>query len=856
MKRLAILLCLLTVVVCGQEPVDILFLIDGSKSIENSDAEDFRKDAIRAFLDFTQDEGGGRVGLLQFAGWNETTEQRLQLIPFTEVPTDRRLRDALLESWRDTIDNELEPFGYATDFNVCLGRGLRGVLDARKREGRSNKLWVILFTDGKMDVEEDGSAAQRYLDAAQERFGRASLDNCNEAAKQLLEEEVFPLLQDESVFLTPIWLRWSAGEQSNPFLEKIAAAAKDAPLLTVEKQSLRNVFLKAFDDLPPEMTRGWISRGLGYQSQNNPTGQKLQVPFRIYEGAKLTKLVCQATTRDYAVDVLDGDGRSILSSVAVRGTGMLYRVLDLVGQAPGAYRLVLENRSGSDAGFESIVFYRFAFETRLSHTHGDTPIHPGDEVTLRLEVRSEGALLSDPDLLAGMQAELGFETPDGASTQQVVFSSAGGIDIPYLVPPRATTGGYSVEAEVHAIKDRKGRWVYSSEPQRLDFQVLPLIEYSLTSAVGYVGGRVRVELEAVKGVLPAALTEIVIETPAGPQTLALEHVGKLAWAALEIPETGAYSVVAPSVEGVYQPGAHPSLDGRIRQIKVMDIKGGPALEEIGVPLLHREIHKQSVRLFIEVEQLEGERGSLTLGVEGASDDYRMSLEHEQLTVAGGDSLQTLLAVDVLTANRLPEFWLGSLQLQLQMEDCAPQERSLEIVPVIDRPNWWMENLWWWLPLLLLLLLLLLLWLLRPQWQRQQVVAMRSGFLAKKGELMIEHKYGLRGNKARGLPELPEGVRFAQGGIGKSHGKTSMLLPKGVAAFVEGKAADRKHLLKHGDLIEFGEFKCRFFEQDPTAGERERYEDDEFVIDDDEEEVEVPSAEIDDDEEFVIDDDED
>lgn len=848
------LLCLLAAVACGQEPVDILFLIDGSKSIENSDAEDFRKDAIRAFLDFTQDEGGGRVGILQFAGWNETTERRLQLIPFTEVPTDRRLRDALLESWKETIDNELEPFGYATDFNVCLGRGLRGVIETRRREGRTNKLWVILFTDGKMDVEEDGSAAQRYLDAAKERLGRASLDNCNEVARQLLEEEVFPLLEDESVFLTPIWLRWSAAEQSNPFLEKIAAAAKDAPLLTVDKQSLRNVFLKAFDDLPPEITRGWISRGLGYQSQNIAAGQKLTVPFRVYEGAKLTKLVCQATTRDYGVDVLDEQGRSILSSVAVRGGGMLYRVLDLVGQAPGAYQLVLENRSGSSAGFESIVFYRFAFETQLSHAQGDAPIHPGDEVMLRLEVRSEGAVLSDPELLAGMQASLRFETPDGSSTQDVAFGE-GSIEIPYLIPARATTGAYSVEAEVHAIKDRKGRWVYSSEPRHLDFRVLPLIEYSVSSGVGFVGGNVRVELEAVKGVLPEALTEVQLATPGGPQTLAVEHVGKLAWAELALPAEGSYTLVAPTIDGVYRPGAHPSVEARVRQIKVMDILGGPGLNEIGVPLLHLKVHKQSVNLFIEVERLEGETGVLQLSLEGSSADYSMTMSPAHLGV-GQDSLQTSLTVDVLTAARLPEFALGTLHLQLEIEGSEPQSRSLEILPVIDRPSWLMENLWWLLPLLLLLLLLLLWWLLRPRWQRQQLVAMRSGFLAKNGELMIEHKYGLRGNKARALPEVPEGVRFVQGGIGKSQGKTRMILPKGVAAFVEGKAAERKHLLKHGDLIDFGAFKCRFFEQDPTQGERDRYEDDEFVIDDDEEEVEVPSSEIDDDEEFVIDDDED
>ncbi len=852
-RRLLPLLCLLAATVHGQEPVDILFLIDGSFSIDRSDQEDFRKDAIRAFLDFTQDEGGGQVGLFQFAGWNETTDERLRLIPFNEVPTEPRLRDALLDSWKDAIENELEPFGYATDFNVCLGRGLKAVMEQRRASGRTNKLWVILFTDGKMDVEEDGSAAQRYLDRARDEYGRASLENCNEAAKLILEEEVFPLLEDESVFLTPIWLRWSDQEQSNPFLEKIAKAAKNAPLLTVDKQSLRNVFLKAFDDLPPEITRGWISRGLGYQAQNISGGGQLEVPFRIYQGAKLTKLVTQATTRDYEVDVLDASGTSIVRDVAVRGAGMLYRVIDIQGRAPGAYTLVLKNRSGSAAGFESIVYYRFAFETALRRNHPERPAHPGDTVSFSLEVRADGEPLSDPDLLAGMEAQLLFAGPDGEQPRAERFGGST-LTIPWVIPRSGATGPHALTATVTALKDRTGRWVYSSEPLTEPFTVLPLVRYGMAAGEGFLGTTVRVELEATKGALPP-LGEVTVATPDGEQSVALQTVGKLAYADVPLTEAGEYTVREPSGAAVFAPNAHPTLVARQRGLRVVAAPGGEALEELGVPLEHRTEQESGVDFFIEVEMFAGEQVKLYTGHEDTAAALELAISPDSTALVADTPVPAKLAVKVTSSDRLPDD-LATLVLRVEVVQGRPERLDVPVVYQGERPSWLMENLWWILPLLILLLLLLLWWLLRPQWERQQLVAVRSGFLARDGVLMIDHKYGLRGNKARGLPEVPEGVRFVQGGIGKSHGKTKLVLPKGVGCKVEGQPVSGKKLLKHGDLLNFGSFQCRFFEQDPTQDERDRFEDDEFVLDDEDDIPVSTGSEIDDDEEFVLEDDDD
>ena len=58
----------------GTGKLDIIFAVDASRSVMWTDPGEFRKALVASLIDITQDQGGGRIAVVQFGGWKETQD--------------------------------------------------------------------------------------------------------------------------------------------------------------------------------------------------------------------------------------------------------------------------------------------------------------------------------------------------------------------------------------------------------------------------------------------------------------------------------------------------------------------------------------------------------------------------------------------------------------------------------------------------------------------------------------------------------------------------------------------------------------------------------------------------------------
>lgn len=144
----------------ASENLDIVFVIDSSKSMTWTDPEGFRKVAVKAFLDITQDRGGDRIAVLQFAGWNETESSEAVVFPLTEIPFDEAERGKAIREMKEALTTKMNLSGKGTDFNYAFQKDVFQIIQKRNEENALNNLWIVLLTDGEMDVVEGTNIRQ------------------------------------------------------------------------------------------------------------------------------------------------------------------------------------------------------------------------------------------------------------------------------------------------------------------------------------------------------------------------------------------------------------------------------------------------------------------------------------------------------------------------------------------------------------------------------------------------------------------------------------------------------------------------------------------------------------------------
>lgn len=379
-----------------QKSLDIVFVLDDSGSMKYTDAEEFRKLAVKAFLDLTQDRGGDRIAVVRFAGWQETIDEGFLLVPFTEIPEDEKERMKVLNSMKKTITEKITASGTTTDFNFAFGVALKEVLEKRGKTERP--LWVILFTDGDMYVRKE--PGRELPDIYKKELGKLPPypKTLRKLAIGIFGKKILSeVAKIPNLYMTCIKLKGKKEEKKSIVLDLIVQKLK-AKMLEGSRENLKAVFLEALGSLPKGLYRPGITKGYGYVKETLKTGESKEFTLHVFQGSVSTKVVLFANDSRFSATVLNKGGQTVYPSEGktIPGEGDEYRVLDLKDLPWGDYRLLIKNEADREISVEKIIYTEFAITLSLLKEEL-SPVDAGDTFFLSFQLKDarDGSTIVD-----------------------------------------------------------------------------------------------------------------------------------------------------------------------------------------------------------------------------------------------------------------------------------------------------------------------------------------------------------------------------------------------------------------------------------------------------------------------------
>jgi len=380
--------------------IDIVFVLDDSGSMKYTDTEEFRKLAVKAFLDLTQDRGGDRIAIVRFAGWQESMDSGYLLFPFTKMPEDEKERQNVLGKMKKAITDNITAFGTTTDFNFAFGVALKEVL-----KGRDTKrpLWVILFTDGDMYIRKE--PGRELPEVYKKELGSlppypATL---KKLAVNIFDKKTLPgVAKIPNLYLTCVKLRDEKKKEKKNIVLDLIAQKLNTKILEGSRDELKTVFIEALSSLPKGLYRPGITRGFGHWKATLGPNESKEFALHLFQGAVSTKVVLFADDSRFSVKLLNEEGETVYppEGVVVPGTGDEYRVLTLKGLPWGDYRLLVTNKTDRAMSIEQILYAEFSIALSLL-VKELSPIDAGDIFSLSFQLKDtrDGSTITDRSLL-------------------------------------------------------------------------------------------------------------------------------------------------------------------------------------------------------------------------------------------------------------------------------------------------------------------------------------------------------------------------------------------------------------------------------------------------------------------------
>ncbi|HVY63161.1 MAG TPA: vWA domain-containing protein [Planctomycetota bacterium] len=809
-----------------ESPVDVVFVLDGSGSMQWTDPSSFRQDAVKCFIDLIAEDVGG-IAVTQFAGWNETKARGDQVFPLTPLPKAGEALDSVLDLAKKAIDAKVAAFGEATDFNRALGEGIAPVL---KDVDKGKKAWVILFTDGEaFEVPESAGTREEYVEAAKARGqDPTSPEVVNAIAMEEFTQKTLPALNKDGIFVTPILLQSSGAEGGeSPVLTPLVKEVKSpGKYLRATKESLRSVFLDALQTVPTTFLSSRATKAFDYDARANTAPKApIEMKFHRFPFATMTRAVIFSESKELEVDVIGPDGKSVRSSphVKVSGAGARYRVVSLNKyMPPGDYTARITSGADHPVTIEHLWYATIDTRPKIEVAPES---HPGSAAEFTVSLLSpDGKVITDPNFLDGLQCDLSYKDARG--------------DVHELTPPRfggkearakdelvlgenAVDGDYVITAKFRALKRDDGTYAYESSAVSAKTSVRSGISVSAAPGEVLEGGKTDVTVALTGRNVPKGL-KVTLTDPKGKAhevELTREGMAKELKGSVALDAAGDWKLDASAEGAVKVDVTTPVVKAKARALVLLD-KDGKEVKKIVLPLKWDEASTAKFTGTLAADVKPGESAKLELFSVGGGGGDHLQVDKPPPELAGGrgpvsievgqgeghnvtdNSLQAQASVRVGAATIG-----GTWPLEITYPDKAAKEfqKLLKLALMIGIP-------------LLLLLLALLAWLyMRPRFEKHSLVA-----IGQKNEKMAVHniaqKLGLRGGG--GPPEAPGVFNLAAlGRRGKTRGKLDGLL-KDTPLFVGGKPMPAGYELKNGDRITFEKdgtpYMYLYFEGEPPA----------------------------------------
>ncbi|MBP1743239.1 MAG: von Willebrand factor type [Firmicutes bacterium] len=354
--------------------VDVVFVVDASKSMKASDPEGLTAEAMKMFIDLCH-INGDKGGMVAYSGYIKG-----------EAPLNYMNSEADKTALKNTLTN-LE-LGDWTD----IGLGLyRGVTILREGHDADHKPIIILLSDGKNDPQRDKTASQDDLAAA-----------INEAKAQNFPVYTIGLNADGTVDENQLKLISSETNGKN----FITNNANDLP------QILREIYAE--------------SSRLKVAQQNTITGNGdfQEVAINIPDSNNVEANITLLSANPVELKLTDAEGNevSIPSEKAVYSKSSKYSMLKLVSPAKGEWTLSVKGNSGERIDISLISNYDFK---TVMGINPETNIYKGDKVAVSAYIESNGQKLEDEEFYDTLKAVLYFKNLETGGVQEIEMARSG-----------------------------------------------------------------------------------------------------------------------------------------------------------------------------------------------------------------------------------------------------------------------------------------------------------------------------------------------------------------------------------------------------------------------------------------------
>lgn len=354
--------------------VDVVFVVDASKSMKASDPQGLTAEAMKMFIDMCHIKGD-KGGMVAYSGYIKS-----------ESPLNYMNTEADKTALKNTLTS-LE-LGDWTDIGLGLNRA---VSILRAGHDADHKPIIILLSDGKNDPQRDKTASQDDLAAA-----------INEAKAQNFPVYTIGLNADGTVDENQLKLISSETNGKN----FITNNANDLP------QILREIYA--------ENSRLKISQ------QNTITGNGLfqdvaiNIPDSNNVEANITLL--SANPVELKLTDVNGNAVSIPSENIVYSKSNKYSMLKLVSPAKGKWTLSVKGNNSDRIDISLISNYDFK---TVMGINPETNIYKGDKVAVSAYIESNGQKLEDDEFYATLKATVNVKNLENGQIQGIEMTRTG-----------------------------------------------------------------------------------------------------------------------------------------------------------------------------------------------------------------------------------------------------------------------------------------------------------------------------------------------------------------------------------------------------------------------------------------------
>jgi len=335
--------------------IDVLFVVDGSKSMTKSDPDKLSGEAMKMFLDMCHIKGD-KGAMVAYSG-GIIKETNLKVLNSNED------KDKL----KDTLSN-LE-LGNWTDIGLGLRRAVEIMKDGHDKK---NKPIIILLSDGKADPQRDKQTSQDDLSAA-----------LNEAKAQSFPIYTIGLNADGTV--------------DNNQLQFISNETRGKNFITSSANDLPSILKSIFAD----------NSRLKVQQENTltGTGEFENVNINIPDSNIVEANISILSKDPVEVKLADPSGKEVQipSDKVIYTKSNKYSMVKLLSPAKGQWTLKIKGSKDNKIDISLVSNYDLKV---VMNVNSGKKAHKGEKVNITSFLESNGVKLEDKDFYTTLKALL------------------------------------------------------------------------------------------------------------------------------------------------------------------------------------------------------------------------------------------------------------------------------------------------------------------------------------------------------------------------------------------------------------------------------------------------------------------